>query len=275
MIRELDEKGGMLVDLGDRKVRLDLKTYRQIDHAFAVTSHQSQGSTVEHSTMYAPVRPDKFSEKEIDRAHEEYGRTSYKALNVAVTRARFGTRVFIISIAGLTRSAEVVDGKTSTLTRLREPEHVLSRSILERNDVQPRRELRMKIENLERVMLRPEAGVRKVPSMEHVVSMLRASGHKLPPPVRGDIWGFPFRRHSVPSCKSEIDAIDDSVPEGDYSGSWSIEAGLAMLGIFSYTPHAALRVAPTSCVIPNAAGAALGAVILVIPVYYRLNTVRG
>jgi len=48
-----------------------------------------------------------------------------------------------------------------------------------------------------------------------------------------------------------------------------------MLGFGPYTPHAALRVAPSSCVIPNAAGAALGAVIPVIPVYYRLNTVRG
>ena len=184
IIRELDEKGGMLVDLGDRKVQLDLKNYRQIDHAYAVTIHKSQGSTVEHSIMYAPVRPEKVPGKEIDRAHEEYGRTSYNALNVAVTRARFGTRIFTNSIAGLTRSVEMVDGKTSTLTRLREPKRDLSPRIFDKNAERPKRELRMKIENLERAMLRPEAGVRKAPSLEHVVPMLRAPGHKVPAPVR-------------------------------------------------------------------------------------------
>ena len=184
VIRELDEKGGMLVDLGERKVQLDLKKYRQVDHAYAVTIHKSQGSTVEHSIMYAPVRPEKVSEKEPDRAPEEYGRTSYNALNVAVTRARFGTRVFTNSIAGLTRSVETVDGKTSTLTRLREPERDLPRSFLEKNEVQPKRGLRMEIEILERAMLRPEAGVRRAPSLEHVVPMLRAPGHKVPAPVR-------------------------------------------------------------------------------------------
>ena len=172
--------------------------------------------------MYSPVRPEKVSEKEIDRAHEEYGRTSYNALNVAVTRARFGTRVFTNSIAGLTRSVEMVDGKTSTLTRLREPEHVLARSILERNDVRPRRELRMKIENLERVMLGPEAGVRKAPSLEHVVSVLHAPGHKLRGPVGrslrckrrwGDSLSFSFPRRSVWIWKREIGDIDDSVQE--------------------------------------------------------------
>jgi len=61
VIRELDEKGGMLVDLGERMVQLDLKKYRQVDHAYAVTIHKSQGSTVEHSIMYAPVRPEKVS----------------------------------------------------------------------------------------------------------------------------------------------------------------------------------------------------------------------
>jgi len=33
-------------------------------------------------------------------------------------------------------------------------------------------------------MLRPEAGVRKAPSLEHIVPTLRAPGHKLPAPVR-------------------------------------------------------------------------------------------
>ena len=78
-------------------------------------------------------------EKEIDRAHEEYGRPSHNVLNVAVTRARFGTRIFTNSIAGLTRSVETVDEKTSTLTRTeRDP----SRGALQRNNARPIRGLR-------------------------------------------------------------------------------------------------------------------------------------
>ena len=184
VILELDEKGGMLVDLGDRKVRLDLKKYRQLDHAYAVTIHKSQGSTVEHSIMYAPVRPEKLPKKQLDHAFEEYGRTSYNALNVAVTRARFGTRIFTNSIEGLTRSVQMVDGKTSTLTKLREPEHDLSRSTMERDRTEPMRELQKSIGNLERIMLRPGEGVRKAPSLEHVLPMLRSPGHALPAPVR-------------------------------------------------------------------------------------------
>ena len=183
VVQELDDRG-MLVDLGDRKVQLDLKKYRQIDHAYAVTIHKSQGSTVEYSIMYAPVRPEKMTEKEIDLAPEEYGRTSYNALNVAVTRARFGTRVFTNSIAGLTSSVEMVDGKTSTLTKLREPEHDISRSTMERIKTEPVRELQKSIGNLERVMLRPGEGVRKAPSLEHVLPTLRSPGHALPAPVR-------------------------------------------------------------------------------------------
>jgi len=180
VIRELDEKGAMLVDLGDRKVRLDLQKLRQVDHAYAVTIHKSQGSTVEHSIMYAPARHGKVLEKEPDLAPEDFGRTSYNALNVAVTRAHFGTRVFTNSIADLTRSVQTVDGKTSTLSRLREPERDISSGISEQNERRPKPELRMKIENLQRVMLRPEVGVQKIPSLGHVVPCIsgaQIAGH--------------------------------------------------------------------------------------------------
>ncbi|WP_214608074.1 MobF family relaxase [Geoanaerobacter pelophilus] len=204
VIRELDDKGAMLVDLGDRQVRLDLEKYRQLDHAYAVTIHKSQGSTVEHSIMYAPVRPGKGPEKEIDGAAEEYGRTSYNALNVAVTRARFGTRVFTNSIEGLTRSVETVDGKTSTLAKVREPKRNISPVLLEKIEGRPGPGLSLKIENLQRVMLRPEAGVRKMPSLEHVVPMLRVPGHKLPAPVR-----------EIPSLQKTVGRqLELSLPKG-------------------------------------------------------------
>jgi conjugative relaxase-like TrwC/TraI family protein len=113
-IEELDRKGRALVDRGGRKVELDLARYRQLDHAYAVTIHKSQGSTVDHSIMVAVVRPEPTRGREPE-APGQYGHASYNALNVAVTRARFGTHVFTNSIEGLERSVQQVDAKTSTL----------------------------------------------------------------------------------------------------------------------------------------------------------------
>jgi len=122
VIRELDEKGRARVDLGNREVTLEITRYRQVDHAYAVTIHKSQGATVEHSIMVAPVRPEPGQGKSREVAHapgeESYGRASYNALNVAVTRAQYGTRVFTNSVEGLARSVEVADTKTSTLARV-------------------------------------------------------------------------------------------------------------------------------------------------------------
>ena len=122
VIRELNEKGRAWVDLGNREVTLDLTRYLQVDHAYAVTIHKSQGATVEHSIMVAPVRPEPKQGKSREVAHapgeESYGRASYNALNVAVTRAQYGTRVFTNSVEGLARSVEVADTKTSTLARV-------------------------------------------------------------------------------------------------------------------------------------------------------------
>ncbi|GFO67219.1 conjugative relaxase [Geomonas limicola] len=116
-LRELDGEGGAVLDLGGRKVKLDLARYRQVDHAYAVTIHKSQGATVEHSIMVAPVRPGK--ETPLPATGDiAYGHTSYNALNVAVTRAQFGTRIFTTSKEGLAREVEVVDTKGSTLDKV-------------------------------------------------------------------------------------------------------------------------------------------------------------
>jgi hypothetical protein len=119
VIRELDGEGRARVDLGNREATLELTRYRLVDHAYAVTIHKSQGATVEHSIMVAPVRPEPEQGKSREVAHapgeESYGHASYNALNVAVTRAQYGTRVFTNSVEGLARSVEIADTKTSTL----------------------------------------------------------------------------------------------------------------------------------------------------------------
>jgi hypothetical protein len=70
--------------------------------------------------MFATVRPEREKmrgeELELSPA-DSYGRASYNALNVAVTRAQFGAHVFTNSVQGLARSVELVDEKSSTLKK--------------------------------------------------------------------------------------------------------------------------------------------------------------
>jgi hypothetical protein len=42
-----------------KEAALDLDRYRQVDHAYAVTIRKSQGATVEHTIMFASVKPDR------------------------------------------------------------------------------------------------------------------------------------------------------------------------------------------------------------------------
>jgi len=116
-IRELGQDGRALVDLGERKVEIDLAKYRQIDHAYALTIHKSQGATVEHSILVAVVAPEPKKDMGQELGDVPHGHLSYNALNVAVTRAQFGTHVFTNSVQGLAKSVELVDEKTSTLKK--------------------------------------------------------------------------------------------------------------------------------------------------------------
>ena len=68
--------------------------------------------------MVALVKPAPGTDLETGR--ESYGHASYNALNVAVTRAQFGTHIFTNSIEGLARAVETVDVKTSTLDRTKD-----------------------------------------------------------------------------------------------------------------------------------------------------------
>ena len=140
---------------------LDLDRYRQIDHAYAVTIHKSQGATVEHSILFAMVKPEKERTRqrgpELSPGEQHYGRTSYNALNVAVTRAQFETHVFTNSIEGLARSVEMVDEKSSALRKIVGPEQTLDRRLPGRGmDVAAsRRELGVEIRKLERMVRAP------------------------------------------------------------------------------------------------------------------------
>ncbi len=182
VVREIDGTR-MRVDLEGHAVTLDLTTYRHIDHAYAVTIQKSQGATVEHSILYAPVQPKKGMELEPGGGHgESYGRMSYNALSVAVTRARFGTRVFTNSIDDLERSVESVDGKTSTLGKVRGPVREITHA-QQRGSTEPVHDLQRSIGELERVMLKRGERVLRAPSLEHVIPLVRAPGLKIPEQV--------------------------------------------------------------------------------------------
>ena len=85
-----------------------------------MTYHKGQGSTVEHSIMVAPVRPEPERGKDRETVppagKESYGHLSYNAFNVAVTRAQFGTHVFTNSLAGFTKAVQIVDTGSTALT---------------------------------------------------------------------------------------------------------------------------------------------------------------
>jgi len=117
VIRRIEETGQALVAFGAREVALDLNRYRHVDHAYAVTIHKSQGATVEYAILFAPVQQRETRAKEIESfaSAEHFGRASYNALNVALTRARYGASVFTNSLPDLAREVERVDVKSSTL----------------------------------------------------------------------------------------------------------------------------------------------------------------
>jgi len=76
---------------------------------------------VEHAIWFAPVRDKEAMAKDRDRGEvlprrESFGRASFNALNVAVTRAQYGASIFTNSLPGLLHEVEHLDVKTSSLT---------------------------------------------------------------------------------------------------------------------------------------------------------------
>jgi len=141
----------LTVGIGEGKeakdVLIDLDTYRMVDHAYGVTTHKSQGATVETALMFAYVKPElkqaldeskeagAAADKEAgtgsgskgggkesvlppwaEKALESFGESSYNQLNVAITRAQWEAMLITNSIEGLKKAVEHVTAKTSTLT---------------------------------------------------------------------------------------------------------------------------------------------------------------
>lgn len=132
VVREVDASGRMHLDLDGRDVEIDLKKYGFIDHAYAVTIYKSQGATVDQSIMYAPMRlqpagrgMDGEGEKV---ATEPPGRSTYNELNVALTRARFETRIFTNSMERFSQAVQQVDVKSSTLNPVIEVDRARTKS---------------------------------------------------------------------------------------------------------------------------------------------------
>ncbi|MBJ6749559.1 MobF family relaxase [Geomonas anaerohicana] len=132
VVREVDASGRMRLDLDGRDVEIDLSKYSFVDHAYAVTIYKSQGATVDQSIMYAPMRLQPES-RGMDGEGEKVtveplGRSTYNELNVALTRARFETRVFTNSMERFTQAVQQVDVKSSTLNPMIEVDRARTKS---------------------------------------------------------------------------------------------------------------------------------------------------
>lgn len=119
VVERFGESGQLVVRFEHGELSVDLARYRHLDHAYAVTLHKSQGSTVDHAILFAPVRP---AGEKTEVPGEAYARASYNALNVAVTRARYGATVCTNSLADLAREVERLEVKSSSLDPIRHTE---------------------------------------------------------------------------------------------------------------------------------------------------------
>jgi conjugative relaxase-like TrwC/TraI family protein len=186
-IRELDRNGRAVLDVGERTVELDLTRYRQLDHAYAVTIHKSQGATVEHSILVAVVEQGPKRERGRELEQSPQGQLTYNALNVAVTRAQYGTHIFTNSIEGLEKSVERVEIKSSTLKRepglARVPGRELSQA-WSRDFGERVRELSQSFSVLDRKAPRLNLEQIKIPPLPAHVRELFRPAPSIPPPQK-------------------------------------------------------------------------------------------
>ncbi len=105
-IKKLDhERGVATVEVGPRRFRLDLKEPRALDHAYAVTSHRSQGLTRER--VYLAV----------DTSHSEE-LVNRRQFYVGVSRAVEDARVYTDDRLALSRAVSREEGRESALSVL-------------------------------------------------------------------------------------------------------------------------------------------------------------
>jgi conjugative relaxase-like TrwC/TraI family protein len=105
-IKKLDhERGVATVEVGPRRFRLDLKEPRALDHAYAVTSHRSQGLSRER--VYLAV----------DTSHSEE-LVNRRQFYVGVSRAVEDARVYTDDRSALSRAVSREQGRESALSVL-------------------------------------------------------------------------------------------------------------------------------------------------------------
>jgi hypothetical protein len=105
-IQKLDcERGLATVDVGWRRFRMDLKEPRALDHAYAVTSHRSQGLSRER--VYLAV----------DTSHSEE-LVNRRQFYVGVSRAVEDARVYTDDRGALSRAVSREQGRESALSVL-------------------------------------------------------------------------------------------------------------------------------------------------------------
>lgn len=112
LLENIYDNGLATVTLDDgKRVTFNFADYNNLDHAYAVTIHKSQGATVEQSILFSFIKPDQVQEHD----QHAYGRASFNGLNVAITRAQYKAEILTNSIAGLKKAVQSIDIKTSTL----------------------------------------------------------------------------------------------------------------------------------------------------------------
>jgi ATP-dependent exoDNAse (exonuclease V) alpha subunit len=104
-IKRLDERGRAVVEVGRRQLKVDLREPRALDHAYAITSHRSQGLTRERVYL------------SIDTRHSEE-LVNTRQFYVSISRAVQDVRVYTDDWAKLARAVSRLQTDESALALL-------------------------------------------------------------------------------------------------------------------------------------------------------------
>jgi conjugative relaxase-like TrwC/TraI family protein len=98
-IKQIDRENNRIRIVNDRKdVWLDLNRYRNVDHAYAITTYKSQGMTVDKVKFYA-------------------NKTNYNEFYVAMTRGRQSAEIYTTDVIQLLYTAQRTAEKDSILSK--------------------------------------------------------------------------------------------------------------------------------------------------------------
>ena len=83
MIEKIDEAGNLRLEMDSgRRVRFNIQQHPHLDYGYAVTSHSAQGETTDRVLIH------------VDSEHAHKGLINRRMIYVAVSRARFDSRIF-------------------------------------------------------------------------------------------------------------------------------------------------------------------------------------